>query len=291
MTRNRLSLLPALVGLATGLVSLLAAPSAHAAAPAKVGWWSAAALDEVVVPAPSAPDGGLRIGAAAGEVTAFGAVLFRTDATTALLRLAVASGTGTPAVVACPASADTWTGGGNQPMSTAPGYDCTVARFPGTVSKDGKTLTFALSAFGQVNKDAVDLVVVPDTAAAVPATFSLDLAAPGPRALTITAEPAPPPSPRSAHGAIANPTHSAVAASGRGSPGGVRAAQPASQRSLAVGPADANPAPVVAPSTTTAVAATGAGTSYPPINKAGLAVAVLLLALAGWIRFLPVPKG
>jgi hypothetical protein len=273
--------------------SLTSGVASAAATPGRVGWWNAASAGGVTAPSPTTPAGGMRIEAAGGQVTAFGAMLFNQTVTTAVLRLRVASKSGSPAVQACPATNDSWNGGDDQAISAAPGYDCTTAAFRGTFNADASIVSFSITGFGQAIEDQLDLVIVPAPNPPLVSSppFVLDIAKPGPEALTPARAG---PTPTGSGSQPATPT----ATTPRSAP---PAAPPRTAPTSVVPllgdlgsttqPATPEPAPVVAPANPTPansealpVASTTTG---PRPNKAGLAAAAVLLAAAGWIRFFP----
>lgn len=274
----------------TAALSFIGTESAFAAAPVRVGWWSAAAANGVVVPAPTAPSGGIRVQAGGGDTLAFGAVLFGQRLRAGTLRLTIATATGSPAVQACPASNDSWVDGDNQPMSSAPAYDCTVAKFAGRVAADGKTVSFPVSPFGQTVDGQLDLVIVPavDPASPVPMTFSVDLAAPDAHALLVTVPaPGPPPSrhtggrpgrgPGDGAGSLPQAEPTATITNRTVLPAGSVTPQPPQAVSPVIAPAATEHAQPVARLAALDIAP----------NKKGLALAAFLLAVASWIRFFP----
>jgi hypothetical protein len=116
--------------------------AAVADAPIQTGWWNAMSGGGEAAPAPTTPEGGLRVAVSPGEVLAYGAVQYLFPAGSGgTLELKVASATGFPAinpnapstdpkypVMACPTK-DAWEAGDNQDIESAPAYDCSKRSF------------------------------------------------------------------------------------------------------------------------------------------------------------------
>jgi len=162
--RKRLRLLGAGVVVAAAIGAGAVAPGSPAAAAnfVRSGWWNAANNGTVAPPAPpDVPDGGLAIQGGPSGPGAFGAVAFdlggRELANSLKLEIA---GTPTPnlAVKACVIPSGDFTSGSNQPMSTAPTYDCDhVQAIAGTVGADG-TISFDLSALATGSRLALAIL-------------------------------------------------------------------------------------------------------------------------------------
>jgi hypothetical protein len=189
------------VAMLTGAGALVVAtwPSAAQADPAvRTGWWNTVSGGGQSAPEPTAPDGGLHIAVAPGQMLAYGAVLYNMpqDAT-ATLELKI-SGQGTPVLIACPTKDASWKDGGNQPASDAPAYDCSTRSYTGSVSADGATATFLVDGSAETTPGELSLAIVPymthnapdpvGTELPVDATapFSVDVAKPDVSSLTIT---------------------------------------------------------------------------------------------------------
>jgi hypothetical protein len=185
--------------LASGGIALIGvgalSSAASAGAPQRVGWWNSASTSGVPTgqpppPSPTTPAGGIRVASGPtsstaptgllpgqvpppqGEVIlAYGAVLYGVpEGSSGTLKLSIAGNPqGTPQVVACPTSNTTWAGGDDQPSSSEPAYDCTNQHYSGTVSADGTTITFKVSALFEATRDLLSLAIVPDlTSTAAP---------------------------------------------------------------------------------------------------------------------------
>jgi hypothetical protein len=176
-----------------GLLAMGTQPTpAHAAGPIRVGWWNTSTANGAGSPSPTTPAGGLRVAAGSGtaqttvpgtlpdaRVLAYGAVIYELpEGGSATLTLKIAQTSGTPLVVACPTSNANWTAGDDQP-APGPSYSCEAQHFAGTVSTDGTTIAFKLTAEFETTPGEVSLAIVPDLSnPATPvggAPFSLDL--------------------------------------------------------------------------------------------------------------------
>jgi hypothetical protein len=192
--------------------------AAVADAPIQTGWWNAMSGGGEAAPAPTTPEGGLRVAVSPGEVLAYGAVQYLFPAGSGgTLELKVASATGFPAinpnapstdpkypVMACPTK-DAWEAGDNQDIESAPAYDCSKRSFVGSFSADGKTATFLVDDGGQKVPGQLSLAVIPITTNDAPAGLGtelpvdvtsptvVDFAKPDAGSLTVTAPYQPPP--------------------------------------------------------------------------------------------------
>jgi hypothetical protein len=177
-------------------------PTAANADPAvRVGWWNTASGGGQAAPDPTAPDGGLHIAVAPGEILAYGAVLYNLapDAT-ATLELKV-SGQGTPVLQACPTKDLSWKDGGDQPADAAPAYDCSVHSYTASISSDGTTATFLLDGSADTAPGQLSLAIIPYMTHDAPggvgtelpvdstAPFSVDIPKPAVDSLTVTSLP------------------------------------------------------------------------------------------------------
>jgi hypothetical protein len=223
MTDRRLKRLARgiLATLTTAGAVLMPATAASAEPPARVGWWNAVSAGGTAAPAPTTPNGGMRVAATSGRVLAYGAVLYRLpeDALLGRLTLSVADSQGTVQLLACPTKTTTWRGGDDQPASSAPAYDCGTTKAIGTVSPDGKTVSFALTT---LSGRALSLAIVPDLSedqAPVSRPFSVDLDKPTLSSLQVTVALSPravaPRPPRSTAQPPPTATHEATIAAGR----------------------------------------------------------------------------
>lgn len=204
MNARPVRLLGALAGAALG-VAVWAVP-AGAEAPAKTGWWNAAAAGGLVLPQPTTGGDDLHVGQGPGRPSALAAVSYplpTTDLAGATLTLTVVprSAVGTVDVLACPTRDDSWKAGGNQPISAAPPYDC-ARGLAGIRSGDGGSVTFLLDAGQQLAGGGFSLAIVPASDAR---PFSVDFAKPDAASLQVEEAPAPPEDPSAAGGAAPPP--------------------------------------------------------------------------------------
>jgi hypothetical protein len=187
---------------AAGALVFATWPSAASADPAvRTAWWNTMSGGGQSAPEPTAPDGGLHVAVAPGEMLAFGAVLYdMPQDATATLELKL-SGQGTPVLVACPTKDTSWKEGGNQPSDAAPAYDCSTRSFTGSVSSDGATATFLVDGSAETTPGELSLAILPymthdapggvGTELPVDSTqpFSVDIAKPDVSSLTVTSAP------------------------------------------------------------------------------------------------------
>src|SRR3954470_11906660 len=272
-------------------------PSAANADPAvRTAWWNTASGGGQSAPAPTAPDGGLHVAVAPGQILAFGAVLYdlAPDATATLeLKL---SGQGTPALVACPTKDTSWKAGGDQPSDAAPAYDCASRSFTGSVSSDGATVTFLVDGGAETTPGELSLAILPymthdapagvGTQLPVDATqpFSVDIAKPDVSSLTVTSLPTVPTD--TSGGTTQQPVSDpATAGSGTSTAGGTSAGGQVPPTLTAGGPppgtgtVDAAPQ-VAAPTTpTTTGAVTPSAAGAPKLNNTAHNAALALLVL------------
>ncbi len=170
---------------------LLPGAAAAAAEPERTGWWNRVSAGGVVLPQPTAQAGDLRVAAGPEAPTAYAAVLYSAPGSSgATLDLTVRSRSGTAEVVACPTEATDWPEGPNQPYDKAPAFDCKAGQALGSLSEDGKTLSFVLDSSTQTEPGIWSLAIVPEPTARQ--VFTLDIVEPGPDAFQ--AEPADAPS-------------------------------------------------------------------------------------------------
>ena len=194
-------------GLLTTAGALVVAtwPSAASADPAvRTGWWNTVSGGGQSAPSPTAPDGGMHVAVAPGQILAYGAVLYSLpkDATATIeMKL---SAQGTPVLLACPTKTNGWKEGGNQPSSDAPAYDCAARSYIGNVSADGATVTFFVDGSTETTPGQLSLAIVPHMTHDAPAgvgtelpvdatqPFSVDIAKPDTSSLTVTSLPVTP---------------------------------------------------------------------------------------------------
>src|SRR6476659_7005714 len=134
-----------------GAVALSAAlgGAALADAPSRTGWWNAATAGGVALPQPTTGTDDLHVSQGPSGSAAFAAVAYDLSGTltdaTLVLKIVPTSAVGTVDVAACPTKDNAWKAGGNQPIDTAPAYDC-AGGVPGLVAADGTKVTFLLDA-------------------------------------------------------------------------------------------------------------------------------------------------
>lgn len=260
-------------------------PVAQAQPPTQVGWWNAVSAGGNAAPSPSTPAGGIRVAAAPGQVLAFGAVLYPMPAfASGTLTLTISGSQGTPVVEACPTKSTSWKAGDDQSIDAAPTYDCSAFHYSGTVSADGTSVTFNVSAFGQPTAGLLSLAIVPDLSggsggSGVAAPFSVDVDKPGATSLNVTSAP-PPTTPTPTFPASQPAPASAVVPPSQqaGRPLGVPLTGGSSTATVAP---SAAPAPQVAPTgqpaATTNVAASSSGSVA---STAGSVIGALVLVAA-----------
>lgn len=260
-------LLPAVTGVA----------AAAAAEPERTGWWNRASAGGLVAPAPTTTAGDLRVAALGpDEPAAYAAVLYTAPGSAAAtLELEVRSTTGTPEVTACPTETSEWTEGGNQPYDKAPPYDCDIGSAFGSLSADGRTLSFALDTATQVEPGVWSLALVPQPGSASGA-FTLDVVEPGPEAFV--AEPPETPSEGGFSTDTSSGEQSSTTSGGSGQaflPGGFEAPPSfdtgAAQAPLVAGGAEVPlPAPATVPEPAVAAGAPAAMTPLIVARPAGV---------------------
>ena len=199
--RRRTAGTMAIVG--AGLMALGALSTTADAAPAlRVGWWNTATANGAAAPSPTTPTGGIRVAAGSGtaqtqvpgtvpnpQVVAYGALLYMLpEGSTATLVLKLAQAAqGTALVVACPTHDLAWTAGDDQP-APGPAYNCESQHYPGTVSTDGLSITFKLTAQFESTPGQLSIAIVPDLSnPALPtggAPFAIDVNPPDAAAFT-----------------------------------------------------------------------------------------------------------
>lgn len=183
----------AIVGMVTSLslCSLLAA-SASGQGPSKFGWWNTVTANGVALPQPTTSADALHVGQGPKGPSAYAAVAYDLPGvmvTSAVIQLKVVaqSTVGQIVLAACPTKDLVWKTGGDQPIDTAPEYDCTKG-VGGLVSADGTTVTFPLDSQQQLATGGYSLAIVPDPGAA---PFSVDFSKPDDKTLTVQADAAP----------------------------------------------------------------------------------------------------
>lgn len=193
------------------------AATSQALGPVRTGWWNTATVSGNALPSATAPHD-LHVALGPAGTLAFAAVSYVGQAyPSAVLTLHVVpnSEVGTPVVLACPTRDDSWSGGGDQPVEAAPGFDCagrSVVGVEGVDSTGASTLSFLLDPSQQLAPGVTSLALVPSSGT----PFSLDLAAPDPSSLTVDAAPAgsaPPtvaPSTATGGGSIQTPAPAAL---------------------------------------------------------------------------------
>ena len=153
---------------AIGLVASGAVLSpASADAPTKVGWWNAASGGGQSAPAPDASTGGIRVAVSSSQVTSFGAVeLPLPKDGSGTLTLAITHMTGSSSQVlndiqACPTKDDSWKSGDDQPVASAPAYDCSSRHFVGSLDSTGASMSFSVDGSADTTDGILSLAIVP----------------------------------------------------------------------------------------------------------------------------------
>jgi hypothetical protein len=286
----------------TGATALVIAtwPSPASADPAvRTAWWNTVSGGGQSAPEPTAPDGGLHVAVAPGQILAFGAVLYdlAPDAT-ATLELKV-SGQGAPVLRACPTKDTSWKEGGDQSADAAPAFDCSLHSYTGSISSDGTTATFLLDGGADVTPGQLSLAIVPYMTNDAPAgvgtqlptdatpPFSVDIAKPDVSSLTVTSLPFVP-APNGGGGGGSHQPASNPQSSGQTSSGQSGGSTPVTPTVNVPGstqvstPTDTGTNPQVAPPTGTVPAPASqpaaAGAPAPADNTAhNMALALLVL--------------
>jgi hypothetical protein len=298
---------------ATGFAAALWPASASADAPIQTAWFNAVSGGGQAAPNPTTSAGGLHVAVTSDQVIAFSAVMYSlTQGSTATLEFKVSNLTATPVVnptapttnpdakiVACPTTG-TWQSGDDQPIDSAPKFDCTHS-IPGSLSADQTTLTFLVDSNLESTPGSLSLAILPvltneipgvGTPAPVDTTqpFSLDLAKPDTNSLTVTGSaPVPPPPP------VHTGATTGAAAAGKGATSGSGAASstgssgmslPSSLTGTSSTSSDAGSSPVVAPQGTASSPATAPAAAMSPTKSDrahNAALAMLLLIGIGVI--------
>ncbi|MHB8339989.1 MAG: hypothetical protein ACYDB7_02300, partial [Mycobacteriales bacterium] len=259
----------------------LASP-ASAAAPARTGWWNTASGNGAAAPAPTTPTGDLHVAVAPGQVLAFSAVayqVFSPGSATVTLQIDASTEQGTPSLLACPTTTANWKGGGDQPASSAPGYDCSVHSYAGVISASGTSVSFFVDSRAEVASGLYSLAIVPATTNNVPVVdvsgpadtttpFSVDFADPGTASFTGAAA-SPPPGP----GAVAIASQAPAPASAASQPAQT-AAMPSAPVPVAAIPVVGLPAPALPQTGGVAAAAPAPVVALPSGNPAPAARAL-----------------
>lgn len=265
MPRRRLILIATAVVLGGSSAGLWAVP-AHAAAPAKDGWWTVTNTGFGVAPPapPQVPSGGLYIENGFTGPTAISALTFQVGAGDEVgsITLKVA---GNPVITSPPVACPITPAGQNYkpaqggPWTEAPAYDCTKSQVAGTVSSNSTTVTFA----------AGPLLENGTVAAVIKAGGTADRVAfdqPGPDTLQVT--PAGEPSGGATGAPAGTPADqgasSPVGTGDNGSFGSAAPAAPSSPLSLIPAAPAAGTPPAIAPGVPSGVSPTGSpGTGSP----------------------------
>jgi hypothetical protein len=182
-------------GLAGG-ASLFAAAPAAADAPERTGWWNRTSVGGSTVPQPTTENGGLHVGNDVQGPNAIAALHYQVagkpDQATLTLKVTANRTVGTPKLRACPVTSDGWKAGADQPWSAAPHYRCAGHSSPGSVSDDGKSVTWSITGEQQLRPGVLDLAIVPATGSD---PFSIDFAKPGAASLSMSSSASLPPPP------------------------------------------------------------------------------------------------
>ena len=199
---RRLAVLVTALAVAAGWF-VVTAPAGSAASGLETAWWWSAESSNGAVPAPpTVPDGGLWVSSNASgpqSVSAVRVTLSPGEAAPTLVLDVHQSLPPTVAELAAFPTTAAWPPGPAQAWSSKPAYDANGVHATGTMSGDGKHVTFDLS--GLVTGDALSVVIAPAAAAAAPPqpvpspppappTFDVTFEKPAPDALRVA--PAPP---------------------------------------------------------------------------------------------------
>jgi hypothetical protein len=203
--RRRLAVLAAALFVAAGWFVVTAPAGGAAGSLDTAWWWQGEASTGAVPPPPTVPDGGLWVSSNASGPQAVSALRVTLDPGDAAPTLTVDVHQSVPPtvadLVAYPTSTP-WTPGPAQAWSSKPVYDGNGVHAAGTMTADGKHVTFDLS--GLVTGDVLSIVIAPAAAAAPPAavplpappppappSFDVTFEKPAPAALQVTPGAAP----------------------------------------------------------------------------------------------------
>lgn len=171
--------------------ALSAGAAARASEPAATGWWWRGSRVVSVAP-PVVASGGLWVAKELGDAVALSAI--RSQGTMTALTLETDEVAGTPVVRACP-TVDSWEPVEGGVWEERPSFDCFSGEVEGTLSEDGKAMTFDL---GSLGRD--DVALVPATSAE---PFSISFLPPDEASIAVV--PAAEPQPR-APAPVADPS-------------------------------------------------------------------------------------
>ena len=287
-----------------GLAAAMWPASASADAPIQTAWYNQLSGGGQAAPNPSTPPGGLHVAATSSQIAAWSAVMYSlAEGSTATIEFKVSKLTATPVVnptapstnpavniVACPISGS-WKAGDDQPMDSAPKYDCTHA-IPGSLSADQTTLTFLADSNLETTPGSLSLAILPVLTDEIPGVgtpapadttqpFSLDLAKPDTTSLTVTSSAPLPPAPKTPTGTTTTGQPAAgtnTSTAGTGSPSSV--SLPSSVTGTETTSTGASSSPVVAPQNGTP-ATTPVAASAPAKNDRAHNAALAMLLLIG----------
>ena len=298
---QRLGAAAVLLG-AGGLAAAMWPASASADAPIQTAWFNAMSGGGQAAPSPTTPAGGLHVAVTSNQIVAFSAVMYSlAEGSTATIEFKVSNLTATPVinptapstnpavnVVACPISG-TWKTGDDQPMASAPKYDCTHA-IPGSLSADQTTLTFLADSNLETTPGSLSLAILPVLTDEIPGVgtpapadttqpFSLDLAKPDTSSLTITSSAPLPPAPKTpTTGTTGKPAAGITSTASSGGAPSVSLPGPMTGSTATSG--DTASSPVVAPTNSTP-ATTPVAASAPAKNDRAHNAALAMLLLIG----------
>ncbi len=284
--------------------------AAQADAPVQTAWWNAASGGGQAAPEPTAEEGGLHLAVEPGQILAFGAVLYAMPVeASGTLELKIGNIAATPQVnptapttdpavniQACPTADTSWKAGDNQPMDSAPDYDCSLRSFTGSVSADGTSVTFLVDGSAETVPGQLSLAIVPVMTTDAPGVgtqlptdatqpYSVDISKPDAGSLVLTggtALPAAAPAPASAPPAPAGTTTGAATAAGSAAgPPGAPAAPDLSLPAATTTSTGAQTPPVVAGSAAPAAPAAAPAAAVTPAsdNTAHNAALAMLIVL------------
>jgi hypothetical protein len=239
----------AAVAAASGLWLFVTSEATAATNPSSVesAWWNMAAPAPLAIPSPTTSSDQLQVGEGANGPLSYAAVRFQLPANidpgsaSVVLRLdLVQTGTvGTPVVAAC-VTTGSWTPGGDQAASSAPGYSCGEGKESvGVVSGSSETWSLNSAFMSSSSQGLYDIALVPDPGTSAP--FSVDYSQPTTSSVLITGSPAQTGAPSSDSGLANQPAYSGAPA---GPPVGMY--QPNSEIPTGVAAVAAGSSPVAA---------------------------------------------
>ncbi|HEX9529663.1 MAG TPA: hypothetical protein VF954_00900, partial [Acidimicrobiales bacterium] len=274
-------------------VYLLGAGAARAdGAPDKTGWWSEVQQAPVAIPLSTATGSNLVVGNDPTGADNVAAVQYTVPSGTSRasagghLSLTIAPNTsvGTVQLAACPIAGD-WQPVEGGPWTAKPNWSC-AASAPGTVSSDGTTVSFALTAAVQSSAGVFSLAIVPATGAGA---FQVQLSNPDASSFTATGGPTeePPPDTSSNPLDTAGPASASQAVLPAPEPSGslpVDTVPPSPPVETSPAPGPASPsAPAASPALVQPAASSHGAFNDRPHRVLAGAILALMAASAWWL--------